>query len=545
MKRSSILAMMSAAALILAACGSSSDSPETPAESSSSSTASPDGDADSATDGDSAEPTESTADDATPVEGGTFTMVLSGDPGNLDPQMTSLSGAYQVDRFLYDSLVSVATDGSMVPFLAESWDGDSTSATFTLRDGITCADGTALTASMVADNINFVGNPDNASSRIGIFVQPGATATADDATRTVTVSSPSPDAFLTRNLGQLEIICPAGMADRGLLAQGSSGTGLFTITEAVPNDHYTLTRRTDYTWGPGDYDPAAAGQPDTVVFSVVENETTATNLLLAGEVNAAGIVGPDRDRIVEAGLFQKDMPASLGEMWFNHDAGHATADEATRVALVQALDLSQLAAVVGGGAGATPTGLVPNGPCTADSWAGHVPQYDPAAAGAVLSGQSLNVVLYYPSGLGPTMQAGAELMQAMWAEAGVTAELKPMTDTDTSAILFGGQAPWDIVIVPLNVDLPTQLVPFLSGATPPDGTNFGFIDNKDYVSHTTAAQQQAGDSGCADWIAAESAIFEAADMVPFVDTVRSVFATGATFELVQGSVDPATIRMVS
>ena len=110
------------------------------------------------------------------ANGKTFTLVLGADPGNLDPHFTSLASALATDRFLYDSLVNIDENGKMVAGLADKWEGTTTSATYTLRKGITCADGTPLTATQVAANITFVGNPKNASSRIGVFVPPGATA---------------------------------------------------------------------------------------------------------------------------------------------------------------------------------------------------------------------------------------------------------------------------------------------------------------------------------------------------------------------------------
>ena len=80
--------------------------------------------------------------------------------------------------------------------LATKWSGTTTSATYTIRKGVTCSDGSPLTAATVAANINFIGNIKNTSSRAGIWVDPGATATANNATGTVTVKSPVPDAFL-------------------------------------------------------------------------------------------------------------------------------------------------------------------------------------------------------------------------------------------------------------------------------------------------------------------------------------------------------------
>ncbi|MDX6279351.1 MAG: peptide/nickel transport system substrate-binding protein, partial [Kribbellaceae bacterium] len=126
----------------------------------------------------SGEPT--TAGGGKPVEGQTLTMALGSDPGNLDPQFTSLSITKQVDEFLYDSLVNLDQTGKQVAGLAEKWEGTTTTAKYTLRKGVTCLDGSPLTATTVADNLNFVGNPASKSTRIGVFVPAGVKAVGDD-----------------------------------------------------------------------------------------------------------------------------------------------------------------------------------------------------------------------------------------------------------------------------------------------------------------------------------------------------------------------------
>ncbi len=479
------------------------------------------------------------------VDGATFTLVLSADPGNLDPHFTSLASAFQVDRFLYDSLVGFDADGEMVAGLADEWEATTTEATFTLRKGVTCADGTPLTASQVAANINFVGDPANASTRIGVFVPPGARATADDAAGTVTVTTATPDSFLDRNVGGLHIVCAKGMADRTLLKQGADGTGMFTLTEAVGGDHYTLTRRKDYAWGPGEWRTGQRGLPDKVVVKVVTNESTAANLLLSGAVNAASFVGPDQQRLRSQRLFQRDLLAVTGELWFNQKAGQPAADDAVRRALVQALDLDELTQVMTSGNGKRATGLVPPGfgPCGGDNVGDSFPEHDTDAARQVLAGKDLELTLFYPTTLGPTMQAGAELLQKEWGELGVDVTLKGGTDAETGR-LAGGQLPWDAAFVPLNVTLPSQAVPFLSGPAAPGGANFASIDNPDYTAKVAEASQVAGAEGCAAWGAAEKALYEQADVVPFANSSRPTFGKGAEFELSQGSVAPGTIRMV-
>src|SRR6188768_3564365 len=139
------------------------------------------------------------------------------------------------------------------------------------------------------------------------------------------------------------------MADRASLATTTSGTGPYVLTEAISGDHYTYAIRDGYTWGPDGAGTDIEGLPDTVVLRIVENPSTAANLLLAGDVNAAAIAGPDAQRVESENLFAVDTAVVIGEMWFNHAEGRATADPAVRAAITQALDLTQLQQVLTAG----------------------------------------------------------------------------------------------------------------------------------------------------------------------------------------------------
>ncbi len=351
------------------------------------------------------------------------------------------------------------------------------------------------------------------------------------------------------------------MKDRTTLKESADGTGMFTLTEAVAGDHYTLTRRKDYAWGPGDWQTTQSGLPDKVVIKIVTNETTAANLLTSGQVNAAQVIGPDRQRLEAQKLFSRSVEAPLGEMWFNHKAGLPGSDEAVRKALVQALDLSQLGNVVSSGSGKPATGLVaPDlSPCPGNTIDGNLPAHDLDAAKAALDadgwvagpdgirakdGKKLSLAVDYASSVGAGNEAGAELLQQVWKGLGVDVTLKGITDAEVGTAIVGGQGSWDVAMLPLGVTLPSQLVPFLSGPGAPNGANFSGIDNADYSAGVQAASALAGSDGCAKWSAAETSIFQHVDMVPFVDSTIPTFAEGAQFEFSQGSLEPQSIRML-
>jgi peptide/nickel transport system substrate-binding protein len=485
------------------------------------------------------------------ADGRTFTMSVGADPGTLDPALTVLNAARTVGRFLYARLVDRTASGDVVAGLAEKWEADATKATFTLRKGITCADGTPLTATDVAKNIAFVGDPGNKSPLVGLVVAPGTTATADEATATITVTSGAPDAFLLTNVGSLPIVCAKGMTDRALLTKGEQGTGMFAMSEIVPNDHYTLTRRKDL--------PAQQGMPDKVVVKVVANETTAVNLLLSGQITAATIAGPDQERLIAQEVGHIDYAAPLGLLGFNQSDGLPTQDAAVRRALVQALDLAQVGKVLTSGKGRPSKSFVtvePR-PCTADNVTANLPPHDRAAAETALDsagwvrnggtrtkdGKPLSVRLLQPTVVGPTFTATAELIQQTWQAIGVQVSIQPADAAGLNQALFATGS-WDVSMVPFTLALPSQLVPFASGPVPPQGVNFGHVRNAEFEQQSKQAATMPGSTGCEHWNKAEAALVKAVDLVPYFDSVVPTFVKGAKFTMSDG-IDPASIRMLA
>lgn len=360
----------------------------------------------------------------------------------------------------------------------------------------------------------------------------------------------------------MPIVCRSGLADRSLLAKGAAGTGPFTITEAVPDDHYTLAKNPDYDWGPDGASTSVTGFPDQVTIRIIPNETTAANLMLTGEVNAASIRGADQDRIRAQAALETTGQTVTGELWFNQKPGHATDDLAVRQALAMALDLGELAKVSTGGTGELLSALAvldPRG-CSYDSATGNVPEQDVEQAGQLLDragwtkgsdgvrskdGQQLTLNLLYQSGE-EDQAAAVELLAKTWKdELGVTAETQALADTAFVEAVFAGDD-WDAAWLPLNASLPTTVTPFVSGPGPVDGgSNFAGIDNPTYTEFATQAVGNPGDAGCDLWKQAEAAIFTDVDLLPIAQSPSPVFGVGATFTARGDAVVPTSIRVLA
>lgn len=479
------------------------------------------------------------------VDGGTFTLALKGDPGKLDPQSSAGTQLFTVNQFGYDNLLSVDPEtGEIGSHLATEWESDDTSVTLTLADGVTCSDGTPFTAQMVADNVAYVGDPKNKSPYLGVYLPAGAKAKADDDAGTVTIDLAQPAPFVLNGLANLPMVCAAGMEDRDALADQTFGTGPYVLTEAAAGDHYTYELREGYTWGPAGATTDELGMPATVVVTIVENESTAANLLVSGDVNATQVIGPDVKRLEAQDMFASSTPALQGEQWYNHDAGHETSDAEVRLALTQALDLEELASVSTAGTGTPATTLAVIEPvaCPGDSVSESLPAQDVDAARSVLEGKKFTFL--YSSAAGSAVAAGAQLAVQQWEEAGAVVTAKGVDETALQGAIFG-TGDWDISWVPLNVSSPDQLVPFLSGPGLADGgNNFSGIDNQEYADAVAAASKQSGADGCDDWLEAESALVAAADIVPFANNQVQTFGNGAEFET-PGQLVPTSIRMLA
>ncbi|MFD7495083.1 ABC transporter substrate-binding protein [Streptomyces sp. NPDC059832] len=486
--------------------------------------------------------------------GSTVVVAISGDPGSLSPTTALVSTALAMNSFAYDTLVHIDADGSLVPGVAEKWSATATSAKFTIRPQVTCEDGSALTAEDVAAEYNHIADPKNQSPMLGLSVPVTAVAKADKAARTVTVTTTKPAPFIVQMARLLPLLCKKSLATPTALARATDASGPYRLTEAVPGDHYTYVKRDGYSWGPRG--STGAGLPGKVVVKVVANESTAANLLMAGQINVALINGADQDRLDAAKVKKRSLQALFGQLLFNQAAGRPTADLAVRKALVSVLDLEQLGNVATGGKGRPATGIgeIAPTPCSGDTVKGNLPAHDTAKAAAALTGagwvksggtwtkdgKPLTVGLSYATNQGPQVGSAVELAVQQWTSFGVKAKAEPKGSGSIVSTLAGGD--WDIAWAPIGVTLPDQLTQFYDGPPPPKGNNFGSIANPEYHRLTAQAAAEPGAAGCALWNAADAALVKNVDIVPVVSKANRYYGKGVTFEVDGSGIVPSTLR---
>jgi peptide/nickel transport system substrate-binding protein len=536
MRKPAIIATLAATALAVGACGGN-ESPSEPGAA-------------------GASGSSKYADNAT------FTMAIPSDPGALDPATAVQGSTNLLLSYAYDTLTYIGKNGDVVPGLAESWQVEPKSVTFTLRKNVTCSDGSTLGPTEVAKSINHMADPATKSPLLGVLIPAGVKAEPDATAGTVTLSTPEKSPFLLHSTVAMFIVCGKGLSDPASLAKTTSGSGPYTLTESVPNDHYTLTVRDGYAWGPNGSTTAESGIPKTVVLKVVPNESTAANLLLSGDVNVATFSGADRARVEKApGVTPTKLPGGNSEFFYNQGKGRPGADPAVRKALTQALNLDELANVTTQNTGIKSTGMTTLSPrpCRVDSVTGHRSTYDVEAAKAGLDaagwkvgangirekdGKPLAIKVIYDADAGAGTQAGAEYQADAWKKIGVQVDLKGSAEGAWADTLFK-TGDWDVSTVPIGVSLPSQLLGYLSGPGIPKGSNFANIGNADYVRLTAeAAELPAAEGGCETWAKAESALFDAFDVVPMAEETQLLAAKGAEVFMPGGLAQPTMTRML-
>jgi peptide/nickel transport system substrate-binding protein len=287
---------------------------------------------------------------STPVDGGTLTYA-SGDaePTCLDPHVGGNYPQALLATQVLESLVSRDADGTITPWLAESWtvSDDALSYDFTLREGVTFTDGTALDAEAVAANIAHLQDPATKSSTGYLAVAKVASVTAVSPT-VARFTLTAPDSALLESLAQpwTAIESPAGIA-RGEEAncEAPVGTGPFTVSEWVKQDHVTLTRNEAYDASTGPTGDGHEGPAHlaSITWRFIPDSATRYAALQSGEVDVLDNAQPDTLKAATGAsdLVELDAPRPGSVNRLELNSGQAPFDdESVREAFVRGVGVN-------------------------------------------------------------------------------------------------------------------------------------------------------------------------------------------------------------
>lgn len=210
------------------------------------------------------------------------TSITIGDqlePPHLDPTAGAAGAIDNVTYAnIYEGLTRFASDGSVIPGLAASWDisEDGLGYTFTLHSGVTFHDGSALTAADVVYSLNRARAEDSTNAQKGLFASIESVEALDDTTVQVTLSAPNGSFLFNMAWGDAAILNEGD--DVEALKSTPNGTGAFVFSNWVQGDSITLARNENY-WGT----PAIL---ESATFKYISDPTAAYNAVMAGDVDA-------------------------------------------------------------------------------------------------------------------------------------------------------------------------------------------------------------------------------------------------------------------
>ncbi len=231
----------------------------------------------------------------------TITYVLTSEPGNIDPHISSEDETAIVLRQIYDTLVyRDPRQQAIIPGLATQWtvSPDYLAYTFSLRKDVRFHDGTPFNAQAVADNFERLGslNAPVAKAKLLLSQYYSGYEIVDEYTIRFKLSQPYAP-FLDA-LSQPYL----GIASPSVIKQYSParyqfhqvGTGPFVFIDYVPGKSIILRRNPDYNWGPTSYVPAENNSVSEIDFSFISSAKQRLDAVNAGKVDiVSGLLPAD------------------------------------------------------------------------------------------------------------------------------------------------------------------------------------------------------------------------------------------------------------
>jgi len=348
-----------------------------------------------------------------------ITIGMQLEPPNLDP---TGGAAAAIDEIVYanifEGLTRFASDGSILPALAQAWEvsDDGLTYTFTLHAGVKFHDGSELDAADVKFSLDRARSDESTNAQKALFEGIANVEAVDAHTVALTLSAPNGSLPFNLAWGDAVIVAEETVADA---KTSPVGTGPFRFGKWIQGDSIEIVKNEDY-WG----EPAKL---DKAIFKFISEPTAAFAALMAGDVDAFPVFpAPENLSILEADpRFKVVVGSTEGETILSTNNKQAPFDnKLVRQALAHAIDRNAIidGAMFGFG---TPIGthFAPHHPAYIDLSANS--EYNPERAKELLAeagfaeGFSTTLKLPPPS----YARRGGEIIAAQLREVGIVAEI--------------------------------------------------------------------------------------------------------------------------
>ncbi|RNE64176.1 ABC transporter substrate-binding protein [Cryobacterium tepidiphilum] len=241
---------------------------------------------------------------ATAAPGGTIQFATDREPTCLDPAVGGDQPQSLIARAFLDSLTHQKADGSIEPWLAESWDisPDGLTYTFHLRDDVTFSDGTPFDAAAVKANFEYWLDPATQSSVDSLYVSDYAgTDIPDPHTAVVHLKKPYSAFIQVLSQSFLGIQSPTALK-RGAAENCSSpvGSGPFIVTGWNKQQDVTLVRNPDYDWAPASAEHDGPAYADGIRWAFIAEPSTRFGALQTHEADVIETIPPESFAVAKA-----------------------------------------------------------------------------------------------------------------------------------------------------------------------------------------------------------------------------------------------------
>lgn len=303
-----------------------------------------------ATPGDTATTDSATTDEATDesTEATRLIVAQTVDLDGLEPSQVTSRAEANIFGHLFATVYEIAETGELVPYLADSYtlSDDGTEMTFTLKEGLTCHDGEALTAEDVAYTFQRAANPDNAftGNTAGFVLDAlGYVDARADSDLEVTIVM---DRYTSPALGlisEVYIHCKDSYEAMSLeeAAANPIGSGPYQFVEWIKDDYTLIERVPDFTLRETFF--------DEIEWRVIPEASTRSAELMAGNVHIITNVPPDQHATINAsetatvqgvaGTRRMYVGFNQRDVFDDTEGGQAIKNTDVRVALQYAVDV--------------------------------------------------------------------------------------------------------------------------------------------------------------------------------------------------------------
>lgn len=232
-----------------------------------------------------------------PVEGGDLVVAMAVTLPTVDPHASTGVATRYIAAHLFESVVTRGENGDIIPQLAESYEisEDTTTYTFTLREGVNFHDGSTLDAGDVVaswQRMKDRGVDQGVMALVDSFVE------LDDLTVQVNMTEPNPSFLDGLSSPRVIVgIMPEEVAALPKEEFKPIGTGPFKFVEWIPDSHIKLAKFEDYSQQtdatPRDgFGGKRTVHVDTVTFRTVPEAGAQIAGLLTGDYHIADQVSP-------------------------------------------------------------------------------------------------------------------------------------------------------------------------------------------------------------------------------------------------------------